>query len=133
METNASDYAFTIIFSIINKENKVYLVAFHSHTFTIAELNYDIYDKKFLAIFEAFKMWQLSELKIVDSNYFLFFFLFFIFFFLYFYFYFRGLRDIVSIMLWSYCHKVTHTRHRSHGEDVEGFGRIMLCSIHNIC
>ena len=80
METNASDYAFTIILSIINKENKVYLVAFHSHTFTVAELNYDIYDKKFLAIFEAFKMWQLSELKIVDSNYFIFFFLFFIFF-----------------------------------------------------
>ena len=77
METNASDYAFTTILSIINGENEVYLVAFHSHTFPVAELNYDTYNKEFLAIFEAFKMWQLSELKIVDSNYFISFFLFF--------------------------------------------------------
>jgi len=71
VETNVSDYAFTTILSIVNKENEVYLVAFHSHTFSVAELNYDIYDKEFLAIFETFKMWQLLELKIVDSNYFI--------------------------------------------------------------
>ena len=39
METNALDYAPTVILSIINKENEIYLVAFHSHTFTITELN----------------------------------------------------------------------------------------------
>ena len=83
METNASDYAFTTILSIVNEENEVYLVAFHSHTFPVAELNYDTHDKEFLAIFETFKMWQLSELKIVDSNYFISFFLFFIFFLLF--------------------------------------------------
>ena len=44
-------------FSIVNKENEFYLVTFHSHTFTIANLNYDIYDKELLAIFEAFKIW----------------------------------------------------------------------------
>ena len=58
METDASDYALTAILSIFNEENKVHPVAFHFHTFTITELNYDIYDKELLAIFEAFKIWQ---------------------------------------------------------------------------
>ena len=57
METDASDYALTAIISIVNKENKVYLVAFHSYTFMITELNYNIYDKELLAIFKAFKIW----------------------------------------------------------------------------
>jgi len=58
VETDALDYALTAILSIVNEENKVHLVTFHSHTFTIAKLNYDIYDKELLAIFEAFKIWQ---------------------------------------------------------------------------
>ena len=58
METDASDYALTTVLSIVNKKNQVYLVTFHSCTFTIVELNYDIHDKKLLAIFEAFKIWQ---------------------------------------------------------------------------
>jgi len=37
VETDASDYTFTAILSIVNKENEVYLVAFHSYTFTAAE------------------------------------------------------------------------------------------------
>ena len=57
VETDASDYTLTAILSIVNNDNKVHLVAFHSHTFTVAELNYDIHDKKLLAIFEAFKIW----------------------------------------------------------------------------
>jgi len=44
-------------FSIVNEENKVYPVVFYFCTFTIAELNYDTYDKELLAIFEAFKIW----------------------------------------------------------------------------
>ena len=56
METNTSDYAFVAIISIVNEENEVYLVAFHSCTFTVAELNYDTHNKEFLAIFEAFKI-----------------------------------------------------------------------------
>jgi len=55
VETNALDYALT---AILNKENEVHPVAFHSHTFTATELNYDIHDKELLAIFEAFKIWQ---------------------------------------------------------------------------
>ena len=58
METNALDYALTVILSIVDKENKVYLIAFHSCTFTVVELNYDTYNKELLAIFEAFKIWQ---------------------------------------------------------------------------
>ena len=57
METDTSDYALTAIFSIVNKDNEVHLVAFHFHTFTAAELNYNTYDKELLAIFEAFKIW----------------------------------------------------------------------------
>ena len=57
METNALDYALAAILSIVNKDNEVHPVAFHSHTFTVAELNYNTYDKELLAIFEAFKIW----------------------------------------------------------------------------
>ena len=57
METDALDYALTAILSIVNEENEVYLVTFHSYTFIIAELNYDIHDKELLAIFETFKIW----------------------------------------------------------------------------
>jgi len=58
METDALDYTLIVILSIVNKENKVHLVTFHSCTFTIVELNYDTHNKKLLAIFEAFKIWQ---------------------------------------------------------------------------
>ena len=58
VETDASDYAFTAILFIVNKDNKVHPVAFHSHTFTVVELNYDTYDKELLVIFEAFKIWR---------------------------------------------------------------------------
>ena len=54
METDALDYALAAILSIVNE---VHLVTFHSHTFTVVELNYDIYNKELLAIFEAFKIW----------------------------------------------------------------------------
>ena len=57
METDTLDYTLTAILSIVNKENEVHPVAFHSHTFTIVELNYDTYNKELLAIFEAFKIW----------------------------------------------------------------------------
>jgi len=57
METDTLDYALTTTLSIVNEKNEVYLVAFHSCTFTMAELNYDIHDKELLVIFEAFKIW----------------------------------------------------------------------------
>jgi len=57
VETDASDYALAAILSIVNKDNEVHPVAFHSRTFTAAELNYDTHDKELLTIFEAFKIW----------------------------------------------------------------------------
>jgi len=57
VETDALDYALTTILSIINEENEIYLVIFQTHTFTMAELNYNIYDKELLAIFKTFKIW----------------------------------------------------------------------------
>ena len=58
METDVSDYALAAILSIVNKDNEVHPVVFHSHTFTVAELNYDTHNKELLAIFEALKIWQ---------------------------------------------------------------------------
>jgi len=58
VETDASDYALAAILFIVNEDNEVHLVAFHSRTFTVAELNYDTHNKELLAIFEAFKIWQ---------------------------------------------------------------------------
>ena len=58
VETDTLDYALAAILSIVNKDNKVHPVAFHSHTFTVAELNYDTHNKELLAIFEAFKIWR---------------------------------------------------------------------------
>ena len=58
METDASDYTLTAILSIVNKDNEVHLVAFHSYTFTAEELNYNTHNKELLAIFKAFKIWQ---------------------------------------------------------------------------
>ena len=58
VETDTLDYALAAILSVVNKDNEVHPVAFHSHTFTVAELNYDTHDKELLAIFEAFKIWR---------------------------------------------------------------------------
>ena len=57
METDALDYALAAILSIVNEDNKVHPVSFHSCTFTVVELNYNTHDKELLAIFEAFKIW----------------------------------------------------------------------------
>ena len=56
VETDALDYALATILSIVDKDNKVHPVAFHFHTFTVVELNYNTHDKELLAIFEAFKI-----------------------------------------------------------------------------
>ena len=57
METDVSDYTLAATLSIVNKDNEVHPVAFHSRTFTAAELNYDTHNKELLTIFEAFKIW----------------------------------------------------------------------------
>ena len=57
VETDALDYTLTTILFIVNEDNEVHLVTFHSHTFTAVELNYNIHDKELITIFEAFKIW----------------------------------------------------------------------------
>jgi len=56
VEADASDYALAAILSIVNEDNEVHPVAFHSCTFTTVALNYNTHDKELLVIFEAFKI-----------------------------------------------------------------------------
>jgi len=56
-KTDASNYALTVILSIMTKDNEIHPIAFHSWTFSALELNYDVYNKELLAIFEVFKIW----------------------------------------------------------------------------
>ena len=58
VETDASDYALAAIISQHNQDGELHPIAFHSRTFSGAELNYDVHDKELLAIFEAFKKWR---------------------------------------------------------------------------
>ena len=58
VETDASDCALAAILSAYDTEGALHPIAFHSHTFTGLELNYDVHDKELSAIFEAFKQWR---------------------------------------------------------------------------
>jgi len=54
VETNVPDYTLIAILLIIIEEKKIKLVTFYSYMFKITELNYDIYNKKLIVVFEAF-------------------------------------------------------------------------------
>ena len=58
VETDASDYTLVGILSTCLPNGEIHPIAFHSHTFSSTEVNYDVHDKELLAIFEAFKMWH---------------------------------------------------------------------------
>ena len=58
VKTDALDYTLAAILSIMTKDNEIHPIAFHSWTFSAPELNYDVYDKELLAIFEVFKIWR---------------------------------------------------------------------------
>jgi RNase H-like domain found in reverse transcriptase/Reverse transcriptase (RNA-dependent DNA polymerase) len=58
VETDTLDYALNSILSLFDEEGVLHPVAFHSQTFTGAELNYNVHDKELLAIFEAFQHWR---------------------------------------------------------------------------
>jgi RNase H-like domain found in reverse transcriptase len=58
VETDASDYAITGIFSVRTDNGDVPPIAFYSRTLAGAEINYYTRDKELLAIFEAFKTWR---------------------------------------------------------------------------
>ena len=57
VETDASDYALGAILSIQTDSGNIHPIAFHSHSFTPAEINYDTHNKELLAIFAAFTAW----------------------------------------------------------------------------
>jgi hypothetical protein len=54
VETDASNYAIAGIVSIVCPDQEIQLVAFHSRSLNLAELNYDTHNKELLAIFECF-------------------------------------------------------------------------------
>ena len=58
VETDASDYVLATIISSQTPNSEIHPIAFHSHSFNLAEVNYDTHDKELLAIFEAFKHWH---------------------------------------------------------------------------
>ena len=58
VETDASDYALAAILSMYNPDGELHPIAFHSQTFSGAELNYDVHDKELLAIYKAFQCWR---------------------------------------------------------------------------
>ena len=55
MKADASDQVLDSVLSQKNELENLHSVAFHSHKFTDSELNYEIHDKKLLAIVKAFK------------------------------------------------------------------------------
>ena len=59
VETDASDYAVAAILSQISPtDGDLHPLAFYSRGMAPAELNYEIYDKELLAIFDAFQQWR---------------------------------------------------------------------------
>ena len=59
VETEASDHVIaTIISQISPNDGDIHLIMFYSRSMQLAELNYEIYVKELLAIFEAFQQWH---------------------------------------------------------------------------
>ena len=54
-ETNASDEVIESCISQSDDKKRLHFIAFHNKKFTSVELNYEIYDKKLLAIVDSFK------------------------------------------------------------------------------
>ena len=71
VEIDASKIALNSVLSQPDEEKRLYLVIFYFRKFTTPELNYDIYDKKLLAIVDSFKVWRvyLEGLKYIIKIY----------------------------------------------------------------
>ncbi len=55
LETNASDEAIETCISQSDDKKRLHSIAYYSCKLTVAELNYEIHDKKLLAIVDSFK------------------------------------------------------------------------------
>ena len=58
MKTDASDKALGAYLSQLSEDGNLHPIAFYSHKFSSAELNYEIYDKELLVIVDTFKQWR---------------------------------------------------------------------------
>ena len=58
LETDASDFALRAILKQPDNEERYCLVFYYSRKFAPAELGYDIYNKKLLAIVNTLKTWK---------------------------------------------------------------------------
>jgi len=58
LEMNASDEAIETCISQSDEKRRLHSIAYYSCKLTVAELNYEIHDKKLLAIVNSFKQWR---------------------------------------------------------------------------
>ncbi len=58
LEMNVLNEAIETCISQSNDKKRLHFIAYYSHKFTVAELNYEIHNKKLLAIVDSFKQWR---------------------------------------------------------------------------
>jgi hypothetical protein len=58
LETNASDFTLSVIFSQPKEDNLLHLIGFHFHNFFPIEINYENHDKELLVIMDVFEEWH---------------------------------------------------------------------------
>ena len=59
IEIDINKIALSLILNQPDEKKRLYPIIFYSRKFTAPELNYDIYDKKLLAIVNSFKIWRI--------------------------------------------------------------------------
>ncbi len=67
LETDSFDYVNNHILSQYDDEETLHSMIYYSKNLSFTECNYEIYDKKLLAIIQAFKHWR-SELKLTELS-----------------------------------------------------------------
>jgi len=65
LETDSFDYVNDDILSQYDDEETLHSMIYYSKNLSLAECNYEIYDKKLLAIIRAFEHWR-PELKLTE-------------------------------------------------------------------
>ncbi len=58
LKMNASDEAIKMCINQSDDKKRLHFIAYYSHKLTVAELNYEIHDKKLLTIVDSFKQWR---------------------------------------------------------------------------
>jgi len=58
LKTDDSNFVVNIVFSQLGEDNLLHLVDFRSCKFSLTKINYNIHDKKLLAIVNAFEEWH---------------------------------------------------------------------------